>query len=383
MFKLFKRIFFRRKKFIVYDDVFPNPLSAFRYKEFLFYLENIDDITIYTSGYTVRLIDKKNNDLKTLLSQFRSLFPNFKTKVKPINRFTHFKASLAFSLFLSNTYLILPYLTYYKTPFVFTLYPGGGFRLNNSDSDRKLTEIFRSKYFRKVIVTQQVTYDYLIRKGFCEKDKIHMIFGNVATVPSHCNEKKYYPTTKSSIDICFCANKYSKRGEDKGYDLFIESAKILGKTFDFVNFHVIGGFDENDICVKGLPIYFYGPLETEKLNLLFKQMDIIVSPNRNNILDEGSFDGFPLGSCVQAGLNGVLILATDVFNERIRRFSDQEIICIDPSVEDIIEKTSELIENPDLLYDCAFLGSKKLHELYNDEAQLEERLKVINSILSK
>ena len=45
------------------------------------------------------------------------------------------KANLAFTTFLGQTYLLSPYLKKNKIPFVFMLYPGGSFGLNNDISN--------------------------------------------------------------------------------------------------------------------------------------------------------------------------------------------------------------------------------------------------------
>jgi len=72
---------------------------------------------------------------------------------------------------------MLPALEKNKIPFVFTLYPGGGFGFEEESSDAKLKKVLSSKYFKKVIVTQRATYEYLVRKNFCSKEKISFIFG--------------------------------------------------------------------------------------------------------------------------------------------------------------------------------------------------------------
>ena len=74
----------------------------------------------------------------------------------------------------------MDYLERARIPFVFELYPGGGFRLDEANSDAHLERVVSSPMFRKVIVTQNVTRDYLLRKKFCRKDEIEFIFGVLA-----------------------------------------------------------------------------------------------------------------------------------------------------------------------------------------------------------
>jgi len=85
--------------------------------------------------------------------------------------------------FLTNIYENLVWLEKYKIPFVFTLYPGGGFQIEDFTSDYKLQKVLDSPQFRKVIVNQLFTKEYLISKKFCSADKIEFIFGCV--VPQH------------------------------------------------------------------------------------------------------------------------------------------------------------------------------------------------------
>ena len=204
----------------------------------------------------------------------------------------------------------------YGIPFIFTLYPGGGFILNDKESDEKLKKIFKSKYFRKVIVTQKITYNYLLKKAFCKKEDIEFIYGIVT--PENVLERKpkdktYFKKGKDILDICFIAHKYCNKGIDKGYDLFIDVAKVLSKKYSDIRFHVVGGFDENEIDISEIKdrIKFYGIKPTEKLIEMYNNLDIVVSPNRPFKLSKGSFDGFPTGSCTEAMINKVVLMCSD------------------------------------------------------------------------
>ena len=55
-------------------------------------------------------------------------------------------------MFLSNAAAFLRTIEKHRLPFVFTLYPGAGFRLNDDVSDRNLRRVCESEYFRGVIV---------------------------------------------------------------------------------------------------------------------------------------------------------------------------------------------------------------------------------------
>lgn len=52
-------------------------------------------------------------------------------------------------------------------------------RPSASSRDLKLKRVFDSPCFQRVIVTQQVTYDYIVHRGLCPAAKVQMIFGVV------------------------------------------------------------------------------------------------------------------------------------------------------------------------------------------------------------
>ena len=202
-----------------------------------------------------------------------------------------------------DKYKVLKFLEKNNIPFIFTLYPGGGFCLNNKECDEKLKRIFSSPCFKKVIVTQKTTYNYLIQNNLCSKDKIEFIYG-VVTPSKIINRKRINKRTREKTKICFVAYKYSKNGEDKGFDLFVKSIEALRKIKN-IEFHVVGNFTEKDVENVDVrnSIQFHGIKNIGELSEFYKDMDIIISPNRSNKLKQGSFDGFPTGTCTEAMLN--------------------------------------------------------------------------------
>src|ERR1035441_953476 len=100
----------------------------------------------------------------------------------PVRRFhplRRLEGSAAYVIFLNNIFGHVEFLEKARLPFVFELYPGGGFYLNEAESDAHLERVVSSPMFRKVIVTQNVTRDYLLRKKFCEREEIEFIYGVV------------------------------------------------------------------------------------------------------------------------------------------------------------------------------------------------------------
>jgi glycosyltransferase involved in cell wall biosynthesis len=173
------------------------------------------------------------------------------------------------------------------------------------------------------------------------------------------------------------------QGIDKGYDVFIEVAHLLAKKYDFVKFHVIGGFDANDIDVSVISdkIVFYGYQKFENLESIFKSIDIIISPNKSFVLNEGSFDGFPLGTVVEAALNGVLAIISDDLNQNATFINNEELIIIKSDAVAIEKELINLIENPARIIEIAHRGQLKFQEVYSNTIQMKPRIDLLNEII--
>jgi glycosyltransferase involved in cell wall biosynthesis len=312
----------------------------------------------------------------------------FKGRIKLGNNLENYRPKLFYCIFINNIYGFIADLEKFKIPFVFTLYPGGGFQMNEENSDTKLKRVLSSVMFKKVIVTQQITKDYLINKNYCSEDKIQLIFGGVVpqnSLMKDISKRKNYLVHKKTLDICFCAGKYMPKGIDKGYDVFIEVAHSLASKYDFINFHVIGGFDASDIDVSKIndSITFYGYQKFENLEAIFKNIDIIISPNKSFILNKGSFDGFPLGTVVEAALNGVLVILSDDLNQN-KTFKHNEELIIAASDSDLIEKEIiKLIKNPQRIIDISNKGRLKFQEVYSNEIQMKPRIELLKELIKE
>jgi glycosyltransferase involved in cell wall biosynthesis/predicted O-methyltransferase YrrM len=369
------------------DDIFPHPLSAFRLQEFISYLKEFENIRIYSSGLSAHVLGSKT--LVELIVDFKRKFPEYSEKIKVLTPDLVLNAKLLYTVFLGNIHFNIEQIERSKIPFVFTLYPGGTFGLNNPKSDLMLKRVTSSPCFRRVIVTQQVTYDYLIEKNFCTPDQIEFIFGVVTPieqVEAEYIHKKHFGIDKDTLDICFVAYKYTERGIDKGYDVFIDIATALSEKYSNIQFHVVGGFDENVLNVSHLEqrIKFYGAQETEWFDEFYKDKDIILSPNIPFKIFEGSFDGFPTGSCIDAGLRGTAIFCTDELQLNSNFFVDGEEIVIIPhdarQVTDIIEG---YYQNPRKIKMIAEKGRQKIKQLYSFEAQILPRINVLKKELEQ
>lgn len=372
---------------LIYDDIFPHPISGFRYEEFKVLLSQFESSRIFAEPLSYPLVNSDSSIHKTHIFEFKAKYPEFKKKIIVKKTAVNINAKLFYCVFLNNIYSNLNWLEKYKISFVFTLYPGGGFEVENELSNQKLNKVLLSPQFKKVIVTQLFTKNYLLKNKLCSEDKIEYIFGGV--VPQISLErdvtcKKYYPE-KETFDIVFCAAKYMPKGIDKGYDVFVELATRLSKDFDFLRFHVIGGFDKNDIDVSllGDKVKFYGYQKFEDLAAIYINMDIILSPNKPFLLGKGAFDGFPLGTVIEAVFNGVVPVITDNLNQNTEFEDDNEIVIINNEINLIEKKIIDLIKEPDKLLSISRKSRAKFLEVYSNNYQLAPRINLLKEIIEK
>jgi glycosyltransferase involved in cell wall biosynthesis len=293
---------------------------------------------------------------------------------------------LYYTVFLSNAFHFRFAYELNNTPFIFELYPGGGFWFNDEKIDGNLNEVLRSPLLRKVIVTQKPTYDYIVNKGFVTPDKIAYIYGMV-TYPEYFNpaiQKQFYRKDKYTFDISFVAHKYMPKGVDKGFPLFIETYKRLSKVADNIRFHVVGNFepDEIDTGELGNRIIFYGIKDKRFFPVFFSKMDIIVSPNRPFILIPGkNFDGFPTGCCIDAALHNVAVFCTDILNLNEHFEHRKDIFLIKPHADEIAESILEYYHDPHELYMMSSRGQTKFREVFDFDKQMNARASVIEQFL--
>lgn len=372
---------------IIFDDVFPSARSGFRYIEFTSYLRAFPKSLVLTSGCSLPVLE--DTPLGDVIRAYQRKHPELGNQVMTYtDNFPMRLGKVVYVNFLTNAYSILPDVEAARIPFVFTLYPGAGFILNNRACDDKLKRVFNSPCFQKVIVTQQVTHDYIVRRGLCPAEKVLMVFGVVMPeIPegrSLLLSKRRWGFEKSQLDICFMAHKYTPYGEDKGYDVFVNVAGILCRRYKDIYFHVVGPFDRRVIDVSEFSdrIKFHGSLNPDEFDDFFHDMDIIMSPNTSGKIFPGSFDGFPTASCIEAGMRGCAIFAVDEFNSAKGHFIDAEdIVLIRYDLKDIIAKVEHYYEDPGALKAVGESGMRRIRELYSLEAQMGPRIALLREVI--
>lgn len=372
---------------VIIDNIFPHPLSPFIYQEYTSYLAYFSNIKILATGRAAHLLGK--NKLDVLLSDFKKQHPNFSQNVSAFFSLNNISCKLVYFVFLGSAFSMLNLVEKKKIPFVFTLYPGGLFGLDNEDSDKKLERVLKSPCFRRVIVTQKVTYEYLINKKYCAPEQIEFIFGVVTPlnkVEKSFLQKKHFGLDKNILDICFVAHKYTPNGHDKGYDLFVAVAHELAKKYSNIIFHIVGGFNEFDIDVSEIreKIHFYGQQTPEWFNDFYQDKDIILSANVPGMIFKGSFDGFPTASCTEAGLCKTAIFCTDPLQLNDGYFKDREdIVIIKHNVVEAIATIEYYYNNPTELKSIAEKGCETIKKLYGFKSQMTPRINLLEEEISK
>ena len=396
----------KRKKtdssLLILDNFEPSwLLTGFRVTEFNYLLNNIPQSRLLTFSEDVF----NYSDWK-YRSSVGDINWNFPMSIRKYNKYkrkyiSHFdlqdsqllymcadlkyNARGAYCMFIYNAYLSYKFLEQNNIPFVFTLFPGGGFRLNHSFSDHMLKSVFASPMFRGVYAPQKVIVDYLVGKKLCPKEKIFFSYGGgfFQFTKRDVLPHKNYKTDKPTLDICFIAYKYMDKGLDKGFDLFVYAAREIIKKYPFVHFHNVGTHTLDDFNDDFSDIqdnfHMYGSKTPDFFPEFFSKMDIALSPNRPNVLDQGAFDGFPL--CVEPMFFGVPLFCTDELGLNYNYVPDKELVIVKPDVADIVSAIEFYIKHPKKLQDVGRAGQIKAQKYFDRKYQEEQRRKFIKKYL--
>jgi lipopolysaccharide transport system ATP-binding protein len=360
----------RQRSIVVLDDVFPNTFTGFRIAEYNYYLDNFPRLRVFST----------NAGFEAAHRSYEQLYPQLAGRVLPYDDNSLDDCSFAYMNFLNNAHHFLPDLEARNMPFVFTLYPGGGFGLDDPESDARLERVVASPQLRGIIVTQPITADYLRRKA--RHVPTYEIIG-VAVNPLYFSDTpvvKRRPPERGVARICFAAERYMDRGLDKGYPEFISAASILAREMPGVAFSIIGPWDPSEVPIDSdiaERFQFVSRLDTPALAAFFHRQDIIVSPNRPFVLGPGRFDGFPTGCCVEASLCGVTVVCSDILRLNRLYIDGEEIILCDPEPNAIAGHVRALVNDPARMAAIGQRGRNRTRMAYNPDRQLGRRLKVL------
>jgi glycosyltransferase involved in cell wall biosynthesis len=369
------------KKLLILDDIFPLLTSGFRLAEYNAYLAHFARAEVYSTGASLHIVGEPRS-FSDIKEEYAKRYPQLAARVHKIDADADFDGDFAYTIFVNNMRRNVRRLDEKRIPFAFTLYPGGGFGLNRPESDAKLARITASRYFRKVIVTQRIVRDYLLEKGFCSPSHIELIYGVICQ--SIQAERRYYQIHKESLDICFAAHRYVDVGRGKGYDIFIDVAHGLASQNPRARFHVVGGFtpDDVDVSALGSRISFYGAREPAFFGPFFRNMDLIVAPNRPFVTTPIHFDGFPTGCCAEAGLAGVPVFAADPLGLNIAFRDGEDIVLISHDRDEIIARIVQHTEDPERLVALSRRTAMAFRRVFGPDAQVAPRLRILSDLMA-
>jgi len=360
-----------RSGLLILDDFYPNLTTGFRIAEYNHYLRVFPDLLIASTA----------GDFRQQHAIFAKLYPDVQNRVVAFDPAILPHAKLCFLNFLNNVHHHIDALEAANLPFVFTLYPGGGFELHSDAAKIKLTRVLGSRMLRGVISTQPITTDVL-RHMQCPVE-VHELYGVVVN-PAYFRSSG--PRAKTAIDpagrgtkICFVAHKYDPTGSTKGYPVFIEVCAKLADRYPNLEFSVVGNYGPGDLDLPAQlagKLRFKGLMATSQLRQFLLSQDMMLSPNQPYTVSGTEFDGFPTASCVEASLCGVAILCSDELN--LNRFYDpDEMIICDPEASAILRVIEPLLASPSAITQLGEQGRRKSAMLFSAEAQLLPRTRIL------
>ncbi|MEO7016693.1 MAG: glycosyltransferase family 4 protein [Leifsonia sp.] len=319
------------------------------------------------------------------LPAYTTEYPELAERVRPYSKQALADASLAWVTFLNNAAYFLDDLHATETPFVVTLYPGGGLNLGDVEAEQKLAAVLESSLLRAVITTQPRVTEYVraVAPWVVVREILGVVVNPIYLGPGAGFRTDYYPAGSNRLRLAFAAHKYTEGGADKGYDVFLDALRGIRDLGAHIEAHVIGDFSEDDLDVSDIRhlITFHGPLRTKELKEVFSGMDLVLSPNRPGVLAANAFDGFPLGSVVEAALCGAGIVATDAL-EQNRLFMDgRNVLIVQPTADDIVLRIRELIDAPGGIGRLSQAGLAVARRHYGVDSQLWARLGVMEEVL--
>jgi len=367
---------------LIFDDILPTGFSPFRTLEYGHYLSFFNAKLVSTEGWHGWT---SNQTFAAALDEL-TLDPDLKNRIVPFSAAATARGRLAYVSFLANAAALMPYFEARQLPFIFQLYPGGGFLIDQPESDKELRRVVLSDYCRKVIVTQRLSYDYLIDRIGCDPAKVELIFGGVfeSRLDFDFNrDKKTFGRDKFTLDLCFVAHKYGNNLLSKGYDQFVGIAAALAQHDPRLRFHVVGDYSAADIALGDAEekFTFYGRQESRFFTDFYPSMDAIISVNRPSALAPGAFDGFPTGACIEAGFHGVLNCINDPLALNPVLMPGEDFLLLNFDQEQSVTRLRQLLECPEELYRLAYANWRKFRTVFATDDQLWARTRLIASEL--
>jgi glycosyltransferase involved in cell wall biosynthesis len=367
----------------IYDDVLPSAASPFRTLEYQHYLDFFpSSVLISLEAWHFGFAHPGFGDLRANLP----IEERLKGRILGPEAAPDFVPRLAYVTFLGNAQRLLPYFKARRIPFILQLYPGGSFEPNVEVSDRHLRQVVHSALCRKVITTQTLTREHLLQRIGCDPAKIEFIYGGVFDSRvgfDFARDKHLFGTHKETIDLCFVAHRYGDDMAQKGYDQFVEVARLLAVDDPRLCFHVVGDYSPDDVPLGDAMkrFIFHGRQPSAFFAEFYPRMDVILSPNQPARVKTGAFDGFPTGACMEAGFRGVLNCITDPLRLNVAFEDGRDVLLIDRDPSSTARRLASLFAKPDRLYALARANLERFREVFDVDRQLWARTRLITDEL--
>ena len=94
----------------IYDDIFPHPISGFRYEEFKVLLHHFESSRIFSEPLSYPLVNSDSSMHKTHVIEFKAKYPELKNKLVVKKTGVNIYTKLFYCVFLNNIYSNLYWL---------------------------------------------------------------------------------------------------------------------------------------------------------------------------------------------------------------------------------------------------------------------------------
>lgn len=384
--KIAQKITKQNYNLIIIDNIFPSFYSPTRTEEFLSYMNYFKNVYICATWKDIPTTEELSDE--ELISKFEQRYSNFQGSIINCNdknykeRIKSIKNKIAILTYYKNIEEQIDFIEQEKIPFMFTLYPDKYCRIDDRKYVESLKKIFKSKYFKKVIITQRNLLNFVKKIGV-NNNKIIYIPGMVIQsemFTEYNRSKKYFKKNKATLDICFADYEHFSDSRDDGYEMFVKIAERFKENND-IKFHVIGKHccNKKGMEITSKNITYHGILCPEDCSKLYKKMDIMMSINNFNHEIESS----PNELCIHAMLSNMLVMCTTQQSNKLLFKDKKDFIRVERNIDDIISKINQMYDNPKQIVRIANRGRNKARKIYSEDVQIEKRIQNIRKIAKK
>ena len=379
---------YKRKvhRLAIYDGIFPMIYGRWRTVEINhFLLHPSFETDVYIPIFMLEWIRTYIGiDLLTCFDQYYSIYPHlqdyniliFNPSYNALNKYNRNVDGTAFNhkypgdfLFTKRdipdwnydvTYSIFLETRFYariiQQPSIVRIYPGGGY-IDNPEVMNQL----RSIASEEIITTQPFITERV--KQICS----HVTEIKGVPLLSHDLPPWDKPTNPDVLHVCYTSLVYVSA---KGYDRYFELARQVNDPR--IHFHAAGVSARADAPPN---ITFHGLLTPSQLDALFRDMDVIVSPNRK----ERAPDGFPLGG--EALIWGCIPVLSDPYDMN-KFYGFEGLIMQDFDLEVTKEFLLMLLNNVDKRRELQRKNQEIARRIFSPSVQLEPVEKVFSRAIA-